>query len=249
MGKIPEFTRSRLASRAVGTPGIDTGAGAGFQAISNISENIRQVAQQRQDVLDLTEINKESIQLEIELEQKRLQHQKFFESDPNNSIQFFQDNATDTINTRLDNIRSGKVRAAVSSAAEAIKGTKLIKLVQWESQQQVVNGFNNILEAHNTSVLAADQAGKDQDLGRFSEILANIFDPENKGGGRLVSSADERNTTSSMLYGSVPYLAPNVFRNFVPTRLIFLNLVCPGPAADPASKFIVLSKPVYPNPT
>ena len=63
MPAIPEFQQQRLASSAVGTPGVDPTAGAAFGAIASAADTARGFVAKKQQALNETEANNRNLDM------------------------------------------------------------------------------------------------------------------------------------------------------------------------------------------
>lgn len=166
MAVIPEFQQQRLASAAVGTPGVDRSAGSAAGQLarfsSGIVEQVGQLAIEKRRALDTISAGEANSRLKITNDNIINEGKKEFELDP--------DSGTEIINNRLDNafnvemklMNSTRLQQQFAARGQTSRTNSKITYNNFRNDQNLINAENKInqtLVNHNQRLFNAGQAG------------------------------------------------------------------------------------------
>lgn len=156
MGNIPEFTRRRLASSVVGTPGIDSSgqnaANAIAQSAGNVGSTFGQLAVEQAVAKDKAVAFDKQIGYEGALEEVHAQHVKdyaAFDGDPVTRAEAFRSKAAELRDATAEAMPSDRARTDFLESSGTYMNSKFKEELKLASDNQVAIGADRLTSANN----------------------------------------------------------------------------------------------------
>lgn len=174
MARIPKFTRTRLASELVGTPGVDTGAGASAGLLATVAGETADVLQKRQEALDVSDANNALLDFQIGAREDFNKHKTTFAADPANKTEVFREQLTNRLNNTLSGITNSRVRQLVSAGSAGVIQQQSLKEVDWANTQRAEVAVANTEALINKSAISARNL-EPTDFDGFTEVMNDLL--------------------------------------------------------------------------
>lgn len=189
MGNISRFQQKKLASSAVGTPGVDASGqevGASLsQSFGQVANTLFQVAQQRQQIVNETEAANAFSDYETEHLQNNAALKETFANDPRKAVADMQNNAATLardISHTLNNPASRNMfQQLVNSRIRKSSG----ELNNWALTQESVNTINNYKSSFSSFSMQGSNA---PDLSALENTIADITVQSDRLGNAVMGS-------------------------------------------------------------
>lgn len=174
MGAIPKFVTSRLASEAVGTPGVDTSGQRIAQTVANVSSK----AFDTLNAYAVSEANKHITDFEIQLESIIEKNRQANADKPDQLVMGYKTSAKNLLQSTVKNIGSGLVRQSVSNMGQQVIKKKELGELKYQHNQRVSLATSNIEDSINNLAKTAYQfskSGKTDQVAELYQKLDGVF--------------------------------------------------------------------------
>jgi len=188
---IPQITRERLASSAVGTPGVDTSAASISESIGraaqSIYEPIAQMAIEKQQALDAAEANRLAANYKIAATDAFEQHKEAYAMDPVNKTDQLDSVLNDQLEGTLSQASNSRVKDLVGRMAQSERASSLSSEIVWAHNRKVGIEQEGIISTTNELANRGNAIGADSTLS-FEEKNKRIADLFSSAGNVLESA-------------------------------------------------------------
>jgi hypothetical protein len=199
MAIIPEFQQQRLASSAVGTPGVDPSAGKVAGQVAEFfggqADKQFEIATKRDDALAAAEANRRSVEYDIALGELKQTTQSEFSNNPKQGEIEFQNRSLELFNTHLGSSENKKANRLFSIAGQASIGRERKAFSTFRLNQEAVIAKNDLTDANNLLALEANKIGKTQHDAAGLQATFDLIDRSTIGleASKLVLAPDQVN--------------------------------------------------------
>ncbi len=187
MSRIPEFEQRRLASEAVGTPGVDLSEAQITEAIGQAAADIltvsAEVIQRRQAANDLAEINRSTVSLDASFNEQDKLFKQTVADNPRGKVDEYTEGLTAILNEKIEVTESSSVKRELQKNGLTQIKLRGLAFNKWSSEQEAVLALDKVNSATNILANQAREAGKVGDLNRFLELMI-------QGQGSIAASKD-----------------------------------------------------------
>jgi len=164
MPRIPVFQQQKLASAAVGTPGVDPSAGRVAGAIAETAATIATGAfkfeDQRREALAGTEANRRLIEFKIAHDEIEASTKNEFKDSPQQGEVEFGNRSFELFNTSVAASENTRANRKFSAAAQAFIGQRKIEFGNFRRNQETIIAKDDLVIANNLSALEAQRIGE-----------------------------------------------------------------------------------------
>lgn len=168
MATIPQYTREKLVSPVVGTPGIDTSGAAIEQSFASGAEAIAaplfDKAIKIQQSKDEAEANTLMTQYKISTINTLEQHKVDYASQPDKSAPVFHQAMTDNLAGVVGQASNDRVKLMVQKGDPYFDGHMAMQQGAWASQQEQNNVFHKAVSDVQSLGVTAGKIGENQNL-------------------------------------------------------------------------------------
>jgi len=164
MPSIPVFQQQRLASAAVGTPGVDPSAGRIAGTVAKVAGDLVSVAfkieDKRQEALAGAEANRRLIEFKISHDDMEANTKSEFGESPQQGQVEFGNRSLELFNTSISASENTRANRKFSAAAQAFMGQRKIEFGNFRRNQEVIIAKDDLVIANNLSALQAQKIGE-----------------------------------------------------------------------------------------
>lgn len=151
MVQIPQITRDKIASSAVGTPGVDTSGQQIGQAVQRTAENVAgeafQAAIVKRQSMDEIQTNQIMTAAKLKMVGDFEQHKVDFARNPSEGSPVFMKQMQDTMDAAAQSAPNARVKLAVQKGDPFFQGRLMMMQGAWASQQEFKNTINYGIQA------------------------------------------------------------------------------------------------------
>ncbi len=204
MPAIPVYQQQRLASSAVGTPGVDPSAGKAVASAALFAEKVGKafmgVAETRSEALATADANKRMIDFEIKTGDIREATKVEFKDNPKKGEVEFQNRAMELFNTTMSSSDNARANRMFSTAGRAYVGEQRIEYATFRRNQEVVLAKDNLVDANNLLALEANKVGRVDSSPAGLQKTFDLMDRSQSitGASEVVLGVDEARNLSRM---------------------------------------------------
>ena len=176
MGRVPEFQQQRLASSAVGTPGVDRSAGKGLKAVAAFADTVVQVLGQeavtQKNAFDTIAAGEANSRYKVNNDNILNDTKKEFELNPDAGTDIFNERINTGFDAEMALLNTSSQQQKFAVQAQTSRTNAKIRYNNFRSTQNLVNAENKInktLINFNQLLFNAGQKGE-------TDVLFDIMD-------------------------------------------------------------------------
>ena len=175
MAVIPEFQQQRLASAAVGTPGVDRSAGSAAGQLarfsSGIVEQVGQLAIEKRRGLDTIAAGEANSRLKVTSDNIFSEARKEFELDPDAGQEIFNKRIDDAFNAEMKLLNSTRLQQQFAAQAQNTRSNGKIRYNNFRNNQNLINAENQATQTFVNHHQRLFNAGEQADTSILFDIV------------------------------------------------------------------------------